>query len=58
MPDVSADNPRVQQAVEEAESKARAAHLEISSDMYMKALRSGIQEAEQKRKEAEPTGPL
>ena len=58
MPEVSADNPRVRQAVEEAENKARAAHLEISSDMYMKALKAGIQEAEQKRREAEPAGPL
>lgn len=58
VPEVSVDNPRVRQAVEEAESRARTAHLEVTSDMYIKALKSGIQEAEQKRREADPTGPL
>lgn len=58
VPEVSADHPKVRQAVEEAESRARTVHLEITSEMYMKALKSGIQEAERKRREADPTGPL
>lgn len=55
---VSADDPRVKQAMKDAEDKARASNLNISVEMQTKALRNGIQTAEQKRREAHPAGPL
>ena len=55
---VSAEDPRVRQAVEEAESKVRSASLDITTEMYMKALRNGIQDAERKRRDADPNGQL
>ena len=56
MPEVSADHPGVRSAVEEAESRARSANLEVTPDMYMQALKRGIQQAEQRKREADPTG--
>ncbi|CAI8010883.1 Adenylate kinase 9 [Geodia barretti] len=55
---VSAYDPRVEQAVKEAENKACDSNLTITVEMQTKALRNGIQAAEQKRREADPTGPL
>ena len=55
---MSAYDPRVEQAVKEAENKACDSNLTITVEMQTKALRNGIQAAEQKRREADPTGPL
>ena len=56
--EVSTDDPRVVQVMKDAESKARKTHLPITTEMYIRALKKGIQDAEQKRREADPTGPL
>ena len=55
---VSADDPRVKQAVKEAEDKARTSNISITIEIKIKALRQGIQAAEQKRRESDPAGPL
>ena len=55
---VSADDPRVVQVVKDAENTTHRAHFEITTEMYMKALKKGIWSAEQRKKEADPTGPL
>ena len=43
--------------VKDAEINAQTVHLEITTEMYMKALKKGILNAEQNRREADPTGP-
>ena len=55
-PEVTADHPGVQQAVAAAEQKARETPPELTQEMYMVALKTGVEEAEKKRRR-EPQGP-
>ena len=53
---VTVDDPRVVEAVDTAAEKASNSPIEITQEMYMEALKSGISAAEMKRREADPHG--
>ena len=53
---VAVDDPRVVEAVDAAAEKASNSSIEITQEMYMEALKSGINTAEMKRREADPHG--
>lgn len=57
VPQVTADHPSVQKAVEEAVNVAMTSSLKISPEMYMEAFKNGIEHAELKRREADSNGP-
>ena len=54
---MTAEHPNVRVAIEEAETKAMFATPEITADMFTEALKNGINQAQQKRREADPSGP-
>ena len=53
---VAADDPRVVEAVNAAAEKAKNSAVEITQEMYMEALKSGIDSAEAKRRQDDPQG--
>ena len=54
---MTANHPEVVNAVQLAVEKARIANLEHTQEMCMEALRNGVTEAEQRRREDNPNGP-
>ena len=56
-PEVTADHPDVQRAVTAAEQKARSTPPELTQEMYMEALRTGVEAAEERRRKMDPQGP-
>ena len=53
---VTADHPQVVEAVTIATEKARNSLIEITEEMYVEALKTGIAAAENKRRENKPCG--
>lgn len=54
---VNADHPDVVKAVECANVTINSSSISVTQEMYMEALRSGIDLAEQKKREKDPNGP-
>ena len=57
VPEVTAEHPEVQKAVAEAEEKARGSPPTLTLEMYMEALKTGIEQAEERRRQSNPQGP-
>lgn len=53
---VTVDDPRVVEAVSAAAENARNFSIEVTQEMYMEALKTGIIAAETKRREVDPHG--
>lgn len=53
---VTVDHPQVIEAVAIATEKARNSLVEITEEMYVEALKTGITAAENKRRENKPCG--
>ena len=53
---VTEDHPQVVEAVAAAAEKARNSTTEITQEMYMEALKTGINSAEARRRENNPNG--
>ena len=53
---VTVDDPRVVEAVRAAAENARNFSIEITQEMYMEALKTGISAAEAKKREVDPHG--
>lgn len=53
---VAADDPRVVEAVDAAAEKAKNFAVEITQEMFMEALKSGIDSSEAKRRQDDPKG--
>lgn len=51
------DHPDVRKAVNEATTAINSAPISISQGMYMEALTNGINMAETRRREKDPSGP-
>ena len=50
VPSVDEEHPEVKKAMEAAEAKVRDLQVHVTQDMFLEALRAGVQMAEQQRK--------
>lgn len=57
IPEVTAEHPDVAKAIAAAVEKVNNSPVEITQEMYMEALKNGIESAHQKRREENPDGP-
>ena len=53
---MTAEHPEVQKAVAEAEERARGSPPSLTQEMYMEALKTGIEQAEERRRQGDPQG--
>ena len=54
---MTAEHPEAQKAVAEAEEKARGSPPTLTQEMYMEALKTGIEQAEERRRQSNPQDP-
>lgn len=54
---MTVDHPDVVKAVAAAVERAQGSPPELTLEMYMTALKSGVEQAQQRRRELEPEGP-
>ena len=57
VPEVTAESPSVREAILEAERKALSQSPDVTADMFSEDLKSGINLAQERRRENDPTGP-